>query len=315
MPISQKQTTGLVAVCSIALGLIIGYLIAHPPDRHAIDSYRPPTNSSAKTIVMAGDIGCDKNTPKTDFSCRSEDTANLIASLNPDAVLTTGDNQYPSGTLQSFQEGYDKTWGKFKSITYPTPGNHEYNTPGASGYYDYFGERAGERGKGYYHYKLGDWLLVALNSEIDISSDSEQIKWLEKTLETNKTACSLAYWHKPRFSTGGHASDPAFDTVWRVLYNHGVDIIVNGHSHGYERYAPLNPDGNRDSEGGIVQFVSGMGGSGPQAFKSNLPTLASRQNHAFGVLHFSLYAKAARYSFVPTPSQQTFTDHGTIACH
>lgn len=312
----SKQMVWLVAAGCIAIGLVGGYLTAQSLQNTPEGDTATASTLARKTIVIAGDISCDKDDARTAFSCRSDDTAALIAAIKPDAVLTTGDNQYPNGTMASYQEAYDKTWGAFKDITYPTPGNHEYRTPGAAGYYDYFGDRAGERDKGYYSYKIGDWLMVALNSEIDISSTSQQISWLKQLLADNKNTCALAYWHQPRFSTGGHASNPAYDAAWRILYDNGVDVVVNGHSHGYERYAPQDPDGNYDTQKGITQIISGMGGNRPQPFSNALlPNLVTRQNHVFGVLKLTLHQKAARYQFLPIKSQQTYSDSGLITCH
>ena len=304
---------GLAGAGLLFAGLLAGIL--WPTGQPISPPAQQTRPAPPKTLVVAGDISCEQGSPKTTYNCRSDDTAALVTSIKPDAVLTVGDNQYPKGELVSYQQAYDKTWGAFKDSTYPTPGNHEYGTPEASGYFDYFGARAGEPGKGYYSYKIGDWLFVALNSEIAVSSGSEQLTWLEQELKNNPSTCTLAYWHKPRFSTGGHASDPTYDALWRVLYAQGVDIVVNGHSHNYERYLPQNPDGVYDPEKGITEFVSGMGGYGLEGLSTPLSNLVTRQNHAFGVLKLSLYPKSAHYQFVPIPGQQTFTDTGTVACH
>lgn len=305
----------LAAAAILLLGLLGGLWWA------AGISQTPPAQSdnvhkaAAKTIVIAGDIACEPAGAKTTFNCRQDDTAALVKSLNPDAVLTAGDNQYPAGALANFQQGYDKSWGAFKDITYPVPGNHDYGTAAAAGYFDYFGSRAGETGKGYYTYKIGDWRIIALNSEIDISAKSDQLFWLGQVLQTYKSPCTLAYWHKPRFSSGWHASDPAYDAVWRMLYANGVDIVVNGHSHAYERFLPQNPDGAYDQARGMTEFVSGMGGEESEQLREPLPNLATRQNHAFGVLKLVLYPASAAYEFRSVPGQQTFVDSGTISCH
>lgn len=306
---------GLAGFGLLLIGLTGGLFWANTITKTRAPESTSTTPTNPKTIVVAGDIACETGRVKSALECRHGDTAELAASLNPDAVLTVGDNQYPKGELKFYQESYDETWGKLKSITYPTPGNHEYYTADASGYYDYFGDRAGERGKGYYSYKIGDWLMLALNSEIDVSAGSPQLAWLEQELKSNKNTCSLAYWHKSRFSTSEHGDNPQYDALWKLLYANNVDVVANGHSHGYERFIPLNPDGNPDTNKGIVQFVSGMGGNFPQGLKSATSNLATRQNHAFGVLKLTLYPKSAHYEFVPIPSQQTFSDSGIVACH
>jgi 3',5'-cyclic AMP phosphodiesterase CpdA len=298
----------------LCLGLLIGIIWTGGLMRSK-QFGSPNPEPKPRVVVIAGDIACDTGEPKTVFSCRSDETASLVDSIKPDAVLTTGDNQYPNGALQSFQVGYDKTWGKFKDTTYPTPGNHDYATAGAAGYFDYFGGRAGEQGKGYYTFKVGSWRFFALNSEIDVSPTSPQLAWLKQELDNSRETCSLAYWHKPRFSSGWHPGDATYDAVWRLLYYRGVDIVVNGHSHDYERFLPQDPDGKYNPAKGITEFVSGMGGKSSEDLGSPLPNLATRQNHAFGVLKLTLHPNWAAYQFVPIPGQQTFSDSGTLTCH
>ena len=136
-----------------------------------------------------------------------------------------------------------------------------------------------------------------------------------RTLKDKKNTCTLAFWHKPRFSTGGHSDDVAYDALWRLLYSYDAELILNGHSHGYERYVPQNPDGASDPDKGIVEIVSGLGGRSSHRMKDPVKTLATRQSHAFGVLKLDLFPKAAHYEFVPIPGEQTFMDSGTITCH
>ncbi len=301
-------TTLLGALGCALLGLLAGLLLAPSPAQ-------PATHSTDKTVIAAGDISCQATEAKTTFTCRADDTAALTQSLKPNAVLTLGDNQYPIGALTAFRNSYDKTWGSLTSITHPVPGNHEYLTPNASGYFDYFGAQAGERGRGYYGFSVGAWRFIALNSEISVGENSAQLLWLKQELQQHKSACTLAYWHRPRFSSGGHAGESTYDALWRLLYAEGVDVVVNGHSHAYERFLPQNPDAQYDPAKGITQFVSGMGGRSVEPLNDPLPLLATRQNHAFGVLKFSLYPKGAHYQFVSVPGQQIFTDSGSIACH
>ena len=147
-----------------------------------------------------------------------------------------------------------------------------------------------------------------------MSENSPQLTWLKQELEANKSTCTLAYWHKPRFSSGHHPSDPTYDSLWRILYANDVEIVANGHSHSYERYVPQDPDGKYDPDKGITQFVSGAGGANFQPLNNPIDNLATRQNHAFGVLELSLYSNSAKYKFVSVPGQQTFSDRGTINC-
>ncbi len=300
-------------MCVLA-GILIGLLITC--SLVGVGEQEPPRlPQETATVVAAGDIACEPGKAVEVFACRQADTAALVQRINPTAVLTLGDTQYPAGALPAFMDSYDETWGLFKDKTYPAPGNHDYQTSGAAGYFAYFGARAGEPGKGYYSFKVGDWLFVALNSEIDMSVNSPQLAWLRTVLADTKTPCVAAYWHKPRFSSGGHASDTMSDAVWRELYANNVDVVLNGHSHGYERFVPQDPDGNSDTQRGITQIVSGMGGYGPESVASPLPTTAIRQNHTFGVVVLTLMADRAAYRFASIPGAQQFNDSGMIQCH
>ncbi|MEB3173957.1 MAG: metallophosphoesterase, partial [Cyanobacteriota bacterium] len=186
----------------LTLGLVLGFPVLQ------VGAQASPEIS----IVAAGDIACSPDDPGFNGGkgrgdrCQMAATANLIARIKPQAVLALGDNQYERGELDFFRRSYDLSWGKYKAITYPVPGNHEYYTPGAQGYYDYFGARAGKRDQGYYSFNLGNWHLVALNSNCDAiggcGAGSPQEKWLKRDLQTNKKTCTLAFWHHPRFSSG-----------------------------------------------------------------------------------------------------------------
>src|ERR1700680_4228928 len=200
-------------------------------------------------VAAAGDIACDAKPsvakPEADDSgpdvCHQAATAKLVAAVNPAAVLTLGDEQYADGTLDQFMGGYDKSWGAFKDITHPAPGNHEYHTPQAAGYYAYFGAAAGDPTKGYYSFDLGAWHLIALNANCKViggcGADSAQIHWLAQDLAAHHAACTLAFWHQPRFSSALHHSDPTYDAFWRTLYAAHADLVLNGHDHNYERFA------------------------------------------------------------------------------
>ena len=208
-------------------------------------------------LVAAGDIA----------SCSSggdEATAALLDGL-PGTIATLGDHAYDSGTPQEFANCYGPSWGGHKSRTRPTLGNHDYGTSGATGYFDYFGADAGEPGKGYYSYELGAWHIVVLNSNCSevggCSGGTPQEQWLRKDLAAHPTACTLAYWHHPRFSSGEkYGTNEQMTPLWQVLYEHGADVILSGHEHSYERFAPQDATGTMDFERGIRQFVVGTGG-------------------------------------------------------
>ena len=257
------------------------------------------------TLVGAGDIAdCD--------SRGAEATAELLDSI-PGIVFTLGDNAYPSGTAQQFASCYQPTWGRHRSRTRPAPGNHDYLTPGASGYFGYFGANAGDSTKGYYSYDLGSWHIVVVNSVIATTPSSAQIAWLQNDLASHPAMCTLAYWHYSLFSSGMYAV-PAMRTTWRVLYDAGADVVLAGHDHFYERFRPQSPDGVFDSARGIREFVVGTGGDEHQPFVTIAPNSEVRNNKTFGVLKLSLYADRYHWEFVPAAGG-TFSDSGSALCH
>jgi acid phosphatase type 7 len=243
---------------------------------------------------------------------QDEQTAQLIDKI-PGTVFNAGDDAYPRGTAEEFQKCYDPTWGRFKDRTFPTPGNHEYYSPNGAPYYAYFGAKAGAPGKGYYSYDLGEWHIVALNSNIDANIGSEQEKWLKADLAAHPKACTLAYWHHPVFSSGTHGNAPTMKEIWKTLYAAGVDVVVNGHDHNYERFAPQTPDGKADPQHGIREFVVGTGGAPLRDIDKPIANSEVHNATTFGVIKFVLRPNAYSWEFIPIQGQ-TFTDKGTQAC-
>lgn len=246
-------------------------------------------------------------------------TADLILAGNYDAVLTLGDNQYNDGTLSAYNQYFDKTWGKFFDKIYPVPGNHEYNTSGAKGYFDYFGARAHDPKKGYYSFDLGAWHLIAINSNsecgaIACDAGSAQEKWLRADLAAHKNKCTLAYWHHPRWSSGEHGNSTEMGDLWKALYEFDADIVLNGHDHDYERFAPQNPKGEADDKRGIVEFVVGTGGTGFRDTPNKPKNSAKKQHDTFGVLELVLKADSYAFEFIGKAGS-TFTDKGSRKCH
>jgi hypothetical protein len=284
-------------VLAIVSGLALGNSFPVPE--------RVQAQSSDPVFVGAGDIA--NCSGKND-----EATAKLLDGI-AGTVFTLGDNVYPDGTAAQFKDCYGPTWGRHKDRTRPAPGNHDYHTSGASGYYGYFGASAGDSGKGYYSYNLGAWHIISLNSEVDYAAGSAQEKWLRADLAANKTACTLAYWHHPLFSTGQHGNIPRSQAFWNALYEYGADVILNGHDHTYQRFAPQSPGGKAEPNRGIREFVVGTGGAGLYPFPTNLPTLEVRNNTTFGVLKLTLHATSYNWEFVPIAGQ-TFTDSGSGNC-
>ncbi len=282
----------------------------------AQNSGTKPANASPASanaiLAGAGDIAdC------ADLS-GAEATAKLLEKI-PGTVMAIGDLALPSGTAAQFTNCYDKTWGRVKSRTRPAPGNHEFHSSGAAPYFDYFGAAAGDLKKGYYSYDLGTWHIIVLNSECDelggCGVGSPQEKWLRSDLATHPVACTLAYWHKPLFSSGAkHGNDPEIKPLWQALYEGNADVVVNGHDHDYERFAPQNPDGVRDPARGIREFVVGTGGKNTREFAKIESISEAHNTGTFGILKLTLHAKHYDWEFIPI-SGKTFRDSGTGACH
>jgi 3',5'-cyclic AMP phosphodiesterase CpdA len=244
-------------------------------------------------------------------------TAALTESLNPDAILIAGDLQYPDGALADFEQFYGPTWGKLLARTQPVPGNHEYKSGSAAGYFAYFGARAGDPAKGYRSFDLGDWHVVALNTNHDCEhvaceAGSEQLAWLEADLKANPKRCVLAYWHHPRFSSGGHGDFTRARAIFDVLAANGVELVVNGHEHLYERLGPVNAKGELD-EAGITQLTVGTGGIGFSPFGRVHPASRVREASTFGVVQLRLESDSWSAQFIGVPGS-TFTDRASGAC-
>lgn len=269
------------------------------------------------TVAAAGDIACGPTSDIDAEHCQMAATADLIAGKDVSAVLALGDLQYPQGSYNDFLNAYDKSWGRFKAITYPTPGNHEYYLYDAQGYYRYFGAAAHEARSGFYSFDLGAWHIVALNSNCfsvgGCDVDSAQIAWLQQDLRAHPAKCILAYWHHPRFSSGRHGSDSTFEAFWDILGSAGVDVVLGGHDHLYERFAPQLADGAPDPKG-IREFVVGTGGASFYQTTSRQPNSEVVGEHTFGVLFLTLAADGYTWSF-ESAAGTVFTDAGSDTCH
>ncbi|PZR10427.1 MAG: alkaline phosphatase [Archangium gephyra] len=254
-------------------------------------------------VVAAGDISA----PELDG--RQELTAKLVEAQKPDAVLVLGDAQYHDGTLELFQTVYGPTWGRFKDLTYPAPGNHEYRTPDAAGYFAYFGARAGDPSRGYYSFELGAWHVVALNTSdlcqnVSCEAEGEQVKWLEADLAANQKKCVLAYWHYPRFSSGKHGNFDRAAPFWTVLARHRAELVLTGHEHFYERLSPID---------GITQITVGTGGAHLAEYADIHPNSVKRQNDTLGVLKLVLGDGRWSAEFVAEDGK-TFRDEAWGTC-
>lgn len=268
-----------------------------------------PTPTPAPVLVAAGDIACKPGQASTAAQCQMEATAQVVESLRPAVVAPLGDLQYERGEASGFAQSYDRSWGRFKSITRPAPGNHEYAGGKAPGYFGYFGEAAaGVGGRGWYSYDVGAWHVVALNSVCaavgGCGPGSPQLAWLRADLESSTARCLLAYWHHPRHSSGLHGGDEAYEALWQALSEAGADVVLSGHDHHYERFAPV---------GGVRQFVVGTGGRSLYPVRRPLPASEAHDTSTFGVLALTLRDDGYDWRFVGVAGS-SFGDEGSAAC-
>ena len=261
-------------------------------------------------LVGAGDIA----------SCTRDDheaTADLLDGI-AGTVVTFGDNAYESGTSVEFDKCYDSSWGRHKARTKPSAGDEDYKTSGASGYFEYFGAAAGDAQEGYYSYELGSWHVVVLNSNCEevggCDAGSEQERWLREDLEAHPNSCTAAYFHHPRFSSGGGGNSSAVRPFWEALYEADAEVVLSGHAHHYERFAPQTPSGQADQAQGIRQFVVGTGGYSLNSFKSVEANSEKRISDSYGVIKLALRPEGYDWRFVTAPGGKV-ADSGTASCH
>jgi hypothetical protein len=271
-------------------------------------SASPPSDDDP-VIVAAGDIAyCNQD--------GDEATANLLDDI-PGTVIALGDNAYGSGTVRQYDECYDPTWGRHKDRTRAVPGNHDYDTTDAGPYKDYFAESSlGPDGETWYSFDLGTWHVVALDSNcghVDCDETSDQVRWLVDDLAASDARCTLAMWHHARFSSGFHGNDRDVAPFWDALHDAGADVVLNGHDHDYERFAPQNPDAEEDREAGIRQFVVGTGGSPLREFEETAANSELRASISHGVLTMTLRDGTYEWEFIPTDGP--FSDRGSATCH
>jgi acid phosphatase type 7 len=311
----MRHLIGGIAVLVLlwgALDTAAKMAFANPNRRvHAARSHA--SKGADPALLAAGDIA----------NCKiiggAQATAKIIEAI-PGTVAAIGDLALSNGSAQEFTDCYDKTWGAFKSRTRPAPGNHEYHSSGAKPYFDYFGAAAGDPEKGYYSYSLGAWHIVALNGECkDIGgcqSGSPEEGWLREDLRMHQASCTLAYWHEPLFSSGAkHGNNSAYRDFWQDLYNANATIVLNGHDHDYERFAPQDPDGKANPKRGIREFVVGTGGNHERQFAATpQPNSEVRMTGTFGVLKLTLHPHGYDWEFIPQAGK-SFHDSGSGSCH
>jgi hypothetical protein len=293
---------------------------------------KPPRTAK---LVAAGDIACHERYPTLPDRCRYAYTAQLVERLDPDVVATLGDAHNGIPTLAHFLGSYDQTWGAFRSITRPALGNHEYlaspDRRHAPGHFRYFGRRAGPH-RGYYTYRRAGWRIVVLNSgaldfarnsrrlsndcyPVSCAPRSRQVRWLRRLMRRlTPNRCVIAYWHHPRYSSANPGPSPELRHVYQALYRGGAELALVGHSHSYERFAPMDGRG-RLRRRGVRQFVVGTGG----ADRTKPPRRRDRGSQffdrslAFGVLELTLRQRSYRYRFVREDGRTL--DRGGGHCH
>ena len=290
------------------------------PSPQIVATAEPPR---LPTIAATGDIVC---APGSKDPCRHLETLAVVERLAPDLVLPLGDNQYETGSGDEYAAAYNLSWGRLRAISRPVPGNHEYQDDfTARGYFDFFNGPgavtglAGERGKGYYSYNVGDWHFVALNSNCGhvrggCAVNSPQERWLRDDLQANRRPCTLAYAHHPRFSSGINGNADNLAPLWQALYEYGVDVYLAGHDHHYERFAPQRPDGVSDPEHGVREFVVGTGGRSITPFRTILPNSEVQDTTSFGVLSMRLGPTGYQWTYLATAGMP-LADSGADTCH
>jgi hypothetical protein len=284
-------------------------------------------------IAAAGDIACDPNSRAfnegrgSPRACHQRATSDLLVNAGLTGVLALGDLQYYCGALAAFMYSYDPSWGRVKAITYPAPGNHEYDlagafgcAPHARGYFDYWGAAGGDPSRGYYSFGIGAWHLISLNSNCDeiggCGPGSAEERWLRADLAAHaRTRCTLAYWHHPPFASSiVPVGTPPTLTLLQDLYAAGADLLLTGHQHNYERFAPQTPAGVADPTTGIREFVVGTGGEDHRPFGMPIANSQVRDDDTFGVLELTLLPTSYSWQFIPEAGG-TFADSGSSPCH
>ena len=262
---------------------------------------------SVPVLVGAGDVA-DCSTDGAYFTAQLLDSIHGTVFVAGDAGYATKKNPNPLATCYAY------TWGRHRARTRPTPGNHDYSDGGPDRYFDYFGDRAGPRGAGYYSYDLGTWHVLAINTTVASDSSSPQGVWLRKDLDAHLGRCTVAYMHHPRFSSGPHTERAQLIPLWKTFAQYGVSVVIAGHDHIYERFVPFDADGKPDSVNGVRQFVAGTGGADRYSLTDLLPGSEAHSSDAFGVLKLSLLAGRYQWEFIPV-ERDGYRDRGESPCH
>jgi hypothetical protein len=306
------------------------YITTESEDGIDIASREDPQAPPALVVSLAGAGGSSEDGPRVILAgagdiaaCNSEGdeaTATLLDEVVgrglETVVFTSGDNAYEEGSETNFADCYEPSWGRHKSITRPAPGSREYRTPGATGYFGYFGAAAGNPTEGWYSYNLGGWHIVSINSnctEVGCEEGSPQEQWLREDLEEHSAACTLGYWHQPLFSSRSGGTNPEMLPIFQAFYDADSDVVINGNDHFYERFLPQTPEGEEEDDG-VTQFTAGTGGRSLDDFEGPSANSGVRFNEAFGVLALTLYPGGYDWEFLTPPGTTQFTDSGSAVC-
>lgn len=324
----------IFAVAAVVAGLVLAYVVARLGPGDGVSGNHPVESSPAGATATTA--ASSSTTPTATTTASPTETAivvaagdiascagandELTAQLALDSegqVLTLGDHVYPSGSADRFAVCYDPGWGQLRERTHPAAGNHDYEVDGGGPYHEYFGAAAGTAGEGWYSFDLGSWHVIALNSNCPMIGGcdvtSPQGRWLAADLESHPADCTLAFWHHPRWSSGQHGNHDMMDALWRVLADGGADIVLSGHDHDYERFAPMDADGAADAQGGLRAFVVGTGGEALRPFGSARPNSEARDAESFGILRLTLDPHGYDWEFLAATG--SFHDAGGAPCH
>jgi hypothetical protein len=309
----------MIRVAALAAFMLAAPAVARGPIPLAASS-----PARERTVIAVGDlIDCTDPSERKRARAVARDVARMVAREPGAVVATLGDNVYRADTGKEYRDCFNGAWGSLRNVTHPAPGNHDYADPDASGYFQTFGSRAGTRGEGYYAYSLGDWRVLVLNTNdgacrfVACDGNSGQLAWAREELaKTGEGSCVLAYWHHPRFSSGAHGDSRWADDLWRTLADGGVDVVLNGHDHHYERFAPMDTDGKADPAG-MRSFIVGTGGGEHYPIQQVSPNSEVRETGVTGALRLTLRPYGYDWSFEATPGLpgSSFDDHGSGACH
>jgi hypothetical protein len=308
---------GILILALVALaGVILNGIIRTERTREPSDRPVP----AVPVVMAAGDIACSSDDPSfrdgtgTPTACREGATSDLAIQASPSALLALGNVQYGSGSLADYQASFDRTWGRLRSVLYAVPGDEEREAGKADMFFAYFGMAAGQPGMGYYSFDVGGWHLVALNTNIAVGAGSAQERWLRADLSSSRARCTLAFLHRPRFSSGVNGSNRSTIALWRALYDFGADIVLAGGDKHYERFKPQTPDGSAETNHGIRQFVVGTGGASHGDIGRRATNSDVVNNDTFGLLRLDLHQASYDWRFVPEAGKQ-FTDAGQGTCN